>query len=55
MPEKKSYALTNTIEVLDYYGADEDVAVFRLEERPMVPPPSIWSVDQHQVYRFGFP
>ena len=32
--EDNSYAFTNTIEVLDYYGADEDVAVFRLEERP---------------------
>jgi len=32
--EDDSYALTNTIEVLDYYGGDEDVAVFRFEERP---------------------
>lgn len=29
-----SFAFTNRIEVLDHYGADEDVAVFRLEERP---------------------
>ena len=32
--EDNSCAFTNTIEVLDYYGAKEDVAVFRLEERP---------------------
>lgn len=29
-----SYAFTNTTEVMDHYGNDEDVAVFRLEERP---------------------
>ena len=32
--ESGSYAFTNKIEVLDHYGADDDVAVFRLEERP---------------------
>ena len=32
--ESGSYAFTNQIEVLDHYGADEDVAVFRIEERP---------------------
>ena len=32
--EDNSYAFTNTIEVLDHFGADEDVAVFRLEECP---------------------
>ena len=32
--DKGSFAVTNTIEVLDHYGTDEDVAVFRLEERP---------------------
>ena len=32
--ESGSYAFTNKIEILDHYGADDDVAVFRLEERP---------------------
>jgi hypothetical protein len=31
--DKSSYAFTNAIQVMDYYGTDEDVAVFRLEER----------------------
>lgn len=30
--ENGIYALTNFIEVLDYYGSDEDVAVFRFDE-----------------------
>ena len=29
-----SFVFTNKIEVLDHFGADEDVAVFSLEERP---------------------
>lgn len=31
--DKSAYAFTNAIQVMDYYGADEDVAVFRLEKR----------------------
>ncbi len=29
-----SYAITNTIEVMDHFGSSEDVAIFRFEERP---------------------
>ena len=29
-----SFAVTNMTEVMDYYGANEDVAIFRFEERP---------------------
>ena len=32
--DKASYAFTNFIQIMDYYGADEDVAVFRVEKRP---------------------
>ena len=32
--ENGSYAITNTIEVMDHFGTKEDVAVFRFEERP---------------------
>ena len=31
--DKSAYAFTNAIHVMDYYGADEDVAVFRLVKR----------------------
>ncbi len=31
--DKSAYAFTNTVQVMDYYGANEDVAVFRLEKR----------------------
>ena len=31
--DKSAYAFTNKIQVMDYYGADEDVAVFKLEKR----------------------
>ena len=31
--DKSAYAFTNAIQVMDYYGADEDVAVLRLEKR----------------------
>ncbi len=30
--DKASYAFTNAIQVMDYYGADEDVAVFRMKK-----------------------
>ncbi len=30
--DKTSYAFTNAIQVMDYYGANEDVAVFRMEK-----------------------
>ena len=32
--DKSSYAFTNFIHVMDYYGTKEDVAVFRVEKRP---------------------
>jgi len=32
--ENNSFAFTNTIEVADYYGSTEDVAIFRLESLP---------------------
>ncbi len=31
--DKTSYAFTNSIQVMDYYGANEDVAVFHIEKR----------------------
>ena len=31
--DKSAYAFTNAIQVMDYYGADEDAAVFRLVKR----------------------
>ncbi len=31
---KSSYAFTNKINVMDYYGAKEDVAIFGIEKRP---------------------
>ncbi len=30
--DKSAYAFTNAIQVMDYYGADEDVAIFHVEE-----------------------
>lgn len=44
--EEAEYAFTNFIEVMDYYGALEDVALFKLEQTPY---DSIHSLFQNKV------
>jgi len=44
--EDADYAFRNTIEVMDYYGEQEDVALFKVERKPF---PNIRSLIQNQI------
>lgn len=44
--ENTSYAFTNLVETMDYYGEQEDVALFKIEERPF---PNIKSLILNQT------
>lgn len=34
MVESESFSITNLVEVMDYYGSEEDVAMFRIKRKP---------------------